>query len=109
MPGHVRYNDIGTEFAYEFYDQDGDILNIGPAVSITAYFQRPDLTSFTKEAILETDGTDGIAIYTTEDGDMDQSGKTWRTQARVVMPLGNWASEPYTFEVGANIPEPPIP
>ena len=106
MLGHVRYNDIGTEFAYEFYDQDGEILNIGPATLITAYFQRPDLTTFTKTAILETDGSDGIAVYKTVDGDMNQSGKTWRTQAKVDMPLGSWRSEPYNFEVGANLPEP---
>ena len=106
MLGHVRYNDIGTVFAYIFYDQDGEILNIGPAIDITIYFQRPDLTSFTKTGTLETDGSDGIAICTTVDGDINQTGDGWRTQGKIEMPLGTWMSEPYFFSVGRNIPEP---
>ncbi len=47
-------------------------------------------------------GTDGLIKYTTISGDLDIGG-TWKIQARVVFPTGEWKSSVDEFIVYPNI------
>ena len=98
----IHVGDIGTSFQVTLYDST-NIVDISGATTKTLYFLKPDgTTKLTKTASFLTDGTDGILEYLTISGDLDVSG-TWKIQAKVVLPSGEWSSDIGKFKVYDNI------
>lgn len=58
--------------------------DISTATGMKFAFQRPDGTTFERDAIFSNDGKDGRLNYVTNSGDLDQAGK-WRVQAFIVL------------------------
>jgi len=79
----IHKDDIGTQFQLTVYtDTNGTILDISYATIIQIIFEKPDGTLITQDASFLTDGTDGILVYTSVSGDLNQVGK-WKIQARL--------------------------
>lgn len=98
----IHVNNIGTTFkcTIEFNSQ---AQNISAATTKQIILTRPDGTRLVKTASFYTDGSDGIIMYTTVDGDLSVAG-LWRIQGYVVLS----ASEAYysnikTFTVYGNL------
>jgi hypothetical protein len=103
--GEIRYNDIGTPFRPTIKDQDGSVVDVSGATTLTIRFERPDGTTFDKDASLNGDGTDGVLKYVTVDGDLNGLG-FWELQAYVETAEGAWWSDIYEFQVHENLAEP---
>jgi hypothetical protein len=109
IPSDIQQDDIGTVFEATILDK-GVVLPIGAATSIVFIFAKPtlkppvegDVTRLVKTATFVTNGTDGKIKYTTIAGDLDRPG-TWKVQAIVTLPTGNWHSKVREFTVNKNI------
>lgn len=101
----VHEGDIGTVF--EATMKDGTtVVDLTDNTSIDFIFQRPDGSSFTKEAELVGDGTDGKMKYVVEDATILTPAGIWHLQAKIVMPdppAGTWRSNRHKFRVYENI------
>jgi len=97
----IHVGDIGTDVQITLNSEcsDADIAN---ASVIEMYMKKPDGTTITRSCQFVTDGTDGKIRYYIAEGDLDQSG-TWKIQARVVTPAGEWWSSIAKFKVYANL------
>jgi hypothetical protein len=62
----------------------------------------PSGASSTKNAVLDSDGTDGKMKYTSVEGDLNEIG-TWRIQAKVEIGGGVFRSKVDTFKVYENL------
>lgn len=101
----IHVGDVGTAFLLTIKDQDGAIVDISDATTLSVVFTLPDKTSTTKTGETYTDGTDGIVRYVTIAGDLSQAGR-WKLQAVVTLPGGDggtWHSEIHKFAVKANL------
>jgi len=101
MAGQIHQFDIGTEFIFEFRDQDA-ILPLDDATLIEVIFRKPGAPNVTKEPTLVTDGSDGLARYIALENDLDVTGK-WRAQGHVIKPSGEWHSTEAEFTVYPNL------
>lgn len=98
----IHEGDIGTVF--EATMKDGTVVvDISEQTSIEFIFQRPDGSSFTKDAELVTDGTDGKMKYTTADATTLTPPGTWRLQGHITLDTGQWKSNKHEFRVYENI------
>lgn len=77
-------------------------VNLSTATSIRLVFVNPKKRRFVVNALLTTDGSNGQVEYTTQEGDLDVSGR-WRMQAVVEMSGRSWSSDIITFQVMANL------
>ncbi len=90
MAAEIHVNDVDLSFRLTFKDDDEEVIDISDA-SIKIVFEKPltegqetpDVVEFDGE--FYTDGTDGIAEYITEDGDLDRTGK-WSVQGVAYFP-----------------------
>jgi hypothetical protein len=102
----AHVNDIGTIFRVTIYDTTSTggstVADVSDTTMRTLYFGRPDGTTFSRSAVLTTDGTDGKIEYTTVDGDLNTAG-TWSIQAYVVSTAGSWNSTVGNFRVFENL------
>jgi hypothetical protein len=81
MANVVHVGDIGTIIRFTVKD-DGVIVNLSSATTITFYLMDPGGNVANKTGTLTTDGTDGKIEYTTTTGVIDEAG-TWTIQAKV--------------------------
>ncbi len=95
----AHVGDIGTVFFAYIIDQDGAIVDISHAASITMLFERPDGSAFSRTASFITSGVDGGMEYTTISGDLDVPGN-WNVQAYVVFSPNRWHALLTAFIVG---------
>lgn len=102
MAAEIHVDDVGTIFRVTVTDEDGAALDISAATLKQIVFEKPDETTTTKTASLDTDGTDGIMRYTTVSGDLDQAGR-WKIQGVVGLPSGQWHTNVDTFKVKENL------
>ena len=100
--GEIHLNDIGTVFEVTVKDNSDNVVDISSASVMQIHFARPDKTTFTKTAVLSTDGSDGKMKYETVDGDLDQVGR-WRLQGDITLLTGTWSTTISTFRVYTNI------
>ena len=98
----VHQGDIGTELVVAVTDEDGEVVDISGATTLTIYLTRPNGTTLTKTAVLDDDGTDGLMRYDTVAGDLIAAG-TWRIQGYVAG-VGGWSgsTREATFTVRAS-------
>jgi uncharacterized protein YfaS (alpha-2-macroglobulin family) len=73
---------VGTALVVQVVDQTGTPIDVSGASARTIYLTRPDGTVLTKTAVNDTTGADGRIRYTTQAGDISQTGR-WRIQAYV--------------------------
>lgn len=99
----IHVNDIGTTLEMTVKDQDGNIVNISGASTMTVYLERPNGAGvLTRTAVWGTDGTDGVMKYVTVDGDLDQAG-SWQMQGFVTIGGGSWHSDIVQLVVATNL------
>lgn len=69
---------------------------------MTLEFARPDGTTFSRTAVLDSTGTDGKLKYVTVTGDINQAGR-WQCQAAAT--IGGWVgrSDVHSFVVRENV------
>lgn len=101
MSDEIHLNDIGTEFRILIKDGD-EIVDLSTATIINIIFRKPNGDVNTVEAVLYTDGTDGLIKYNAILGDLDQSG-VYKIQAYVEVGSGNYSSSIGQFRVHCNL------
>lgn len=99
--------DVGTELIVEFVEYDEDtatwvVVDISAATTLTIYLTKSTGTTLTKTAVFDTDGTDGLAKYTTISGDFSIKG-TYRIEG-FAAGIGGWSgsTREATFQVLAS-------
>lgn len=68
-----RQNDV-VNIAFRVYDLENTLLDLSQADVKKFYIKKPDRTVISSLASFYTDGTDGILVYSSVDGDLDQLG-----------------------------------
>jgi len=101
MASEIHEGDIGTKLLITVTD-DGSIVDISSASSLSIYIKKPDGTILTRTGVLETDGTDGKMYYITVAGDLDRAGN-YKIQGKVVLPSGSYYTSTATFKVHCNL------
>lgn len=101
MASEIHVNDVGTRFLATIKD-DGVVVDISTALSITMIFKKPDDEIVNKNGTLYTNGTDGKVYYDTIIGDLDEAGQ-YKLQAKVVLTNGTYYTDIYTFQVHCNL------
>ena len=101
MASEIHVNDVGTKFLATIKD-DGTVVDISSATSITMIFKKPDDEVVQKTGTLNGDGTDGKVYYTTIAGDLDEAG-LYKLQAKVVLSTGTYYTDIYSFKVHCNL------
>ena len=101
MASEIHVNDIGTKFLVTIKD-DGVVVDISAASSISIIFKKPDDEVVNKTGTLYTDGTDGKVYYDTLEGDLDEAGH-YKLQAKVVLAGGSYYTDIYNFQVHCNL------
>ena len=98
----IHVGDIGTIFEITLMD-DASVVNISSATEMLIIFTKPDGTKITNIAVLTGNGSDGkiryIIVLSTE---LDQTG-SWKIQANVTLPSGQWSSNIDRFRVYKNL------
>jgi hypothetical protein len=102
MSAEIHIGDFNTTFRFTFLDENNAVVNISNLTSREVIFKKPNGERLSKTPSLTTDGTDGLAQYTTASGDIDIKG-TWRVQGRVGTASSNWYSDVHSFQVFDNI------
>lgn len=101
MASEIHEGDIGTKLLVTIID-DGDIVDISSASSLSLFIKKPNGTILTRPATLETDGTDGKMYYITVVGDIDKAG-VYKIQGLVVLLNGSFYTSTATFKVHCNL------
>lgn len=85
----IHQDDVGTEFRVTITDDEVPeiALDLSTATLLEFCFGKPDGTVITRTPAFVTDGTDGQLTYTTQSGDLDQSGP-WQLQVHYVLAGG---------------------
>lgn len=94
----IRVGNIGTIFRFTVQDQDGTAVDLSSATTLEIRFKKPDRSVITRTAVFTTDGTNGQIQYTTVSGDLDIDG-SWKRQAHVIIPAGDFWSSVVDFKV----------
>jgi hypothetical protein len=98
----IHVDDLGTKFVVTVKD-GATVINVSAATTKEIIFKKPSGTKLTTTASFETDGSDGVLIYTTTGTELDEAG-TYKIQAHVVLSAGNdFHSDISTFKVYRNI------
>lgn len=98
----IRVGDIGTQLEIEVVQNCSTPLPIDSATVKTVTVKRPDSSSFTRDAIFLTDGTDGLLYILTIAGDLTLEG-TYYIQAYLELPAWQGNSDIGEFEVEDNL------
>ena len=101
MASQIHVNDVGTKFLATIKD-DGVVVDISSAISITMMFKKPDDEVVEKSGTLDSSGTDGKVYYTTIARDLDEAG-LYKLQAKVVLSTGTYYTDIYSFKVHCNL------
>lgn len=97
----IHVQDIGTQFKVTIKDGTS-VVDVSGASTLQLIFQKPSGTNVTKTASLFTDGTDGIIMYNSESGVLDEAG-IWKMQGYIVDSSNSWRSDIQTFRVHRNL------
>lgn len=95
----IHVNDIGTELVILFVNEQGEAIDISTAHIKKIYIKKPGiLNPLEKDAVFDTDGTDGLARHDAIAGDLDVAG-TYKIEGYVVVGTKEWWTEPFSFSV----------
>jgi hypothetical protein len=101
MASYIHEGDIGTKLLITIKD-DGSVVDISSASSLSIFIKRPDGTMLTRTGTLETDGTDGKIYYIIVAGDLNDAG-LYKIQAQVILTSGTFYSSTANFKVHCNL------
>lgn len=101
IASNIRVGDIGTRFLVTV-KESGLPVDISTATTKEIIFKSPSAAAVNKTATFFTNGSDGKIYYDLQSGDIDVEG-TWKIQAYIVTPAGNWKSSTDTFVAQANL------
>lgn len=101
MSNEIHVDDVGSKLLITVYDDDV-IVDLSDAVVLNIFIKKPDGVLLTKNAVLETDGTDGQMYYLTQSGDLDMAGN-YKIQGKVVVTGGTYYTSTGTFKVHCNL------
>ena len=101
MSSEIHVNDVGTRFLLTIKD-DGDVVNISEASSISVIFKKPDDTVTYRPGVVVNSGVDGRVYYDTVAGDLSNAG-LYKLQARVALPRGTYYTDIHSFQVHCNL------
>ena len=103
----VYKGDVGTLVIVTIVDQNLAVVMLDvDFISAKILFQKPSGVVVEKTAALYTDGKDGKIYYTTQTGDIDESGQ-WKIEGRIKTAAGEWASTIFNLTVSpALVPTP---
>jgi hypothetical protein len=101
MASYIHEGDIGTKLLITIKD-DGSVVDISSASSLSIFIKRPDGTMLTRTGTLETDGTDGKIYYIIVAGDLNDAG-LYKIQAQVILTSGAFYSSTANFKVHCNL------
>jgi hypothetical protein len=96
----IRSDSKGVILLMELVENGSPIDLTGK--TLTATFQRPNESTFTVNATIDGDPTDGVAKYVGEDGQFDAVG-AWRWQVKAVDASEEYWSDPDDFVVLPNL------
>lgn len=97
MPNEAmfRKGDLGTALVVEVVDEAGAVVDVSGATAKKIFLTKPGGTVLTKDAVFDTDGTDGLIKHLTVAGDFDTVG-TYQIEGRVTLS----ATEEWSTEIG---------
>lgn len=100
----IHENDIGTEMILTIvdYDEDGVIVDISTATTMTIIITTSDKVKTTYPAAFVTDGTDGKIHMYTVSGDLSPVGPA-DIQGIVQTPAGLWHTSIVKFKIIGNL------
>ena len=101
MASYIHKGDTGTKLLITIKD-NGGVVDISSASSLSIFIKRPDGTVLTRAGILETDGTDGKMYYIIVAGDLNEAG-LYKIQAQVTLTSGAFYSSTAGFKVHCNL------
>lgn len=101
MSDQIHVGDIGTQLIVTVYD-DGEIVDISSATTLTIFIKKPDGSSISKVGLLYTDGTDGKMYCISIANDFDMSGN-YKIQGKVTLGGGTYYTSVGSFKVYCNI------
>ena len=102
MTAEIHENDIGTQFQVTITGPAGNAVNISGATDKRIIFKKPSGATVSQTADFLNTGTDGIIKYVSASGDLTPVG-SWKIQAYVNTPSGEWHSTFKTFKVHRNL------
>lgn len=101
MASEIHVGDVGTQLIMTVKD-DGAVVDISSASSLTVILKKPDGQTYTKTGILLNDGTDGKMYYTSVNGDFNAAG-SYKIQGIVGLSGGVYYTSISTFKVHCNL------
>jgi hypothetical protein len=99
---HIHVDDIGTSFVATVVNESGDVEDISTASALSFTFKKPSGTLSTVSAEFHSDGTDGMMVYVTESGDIDEEGN-WSIQGVVTIGSSVFHTSVHKFKVYGNL------
>jgi hypothetical protein len=82
IPNKLQEGAIGVEIVLRAVDQNSQPVDISAATLLEITVERSDGTGFTRTAVLDTDGEDGLFKIITEAGDLTPAGVGYAAQGR---------------------------
>jgi hypothetical protein len=83
--------------------KDGsEVLDLSTATVKQFIFKRKGLPNLVVDCDFETDGSDGVLIYVSREGDISVLG-SWQWQAYIETPIGHWHTDITAFTVYPNL------
>lgn len=101
MSNTIHVDDIGVQFIVQILD-DGSVLDLSTATSLSIVLRRPDNSALICPATLYTNGSDGKLQYISVDGDLSEAG-IWKIQANVHFFTSFFHTSIDTFKVLSNL------
>lgn len=101
MSDEIHVGDIGTQFIVTI-KESGVALDISAATDVLFNIRKPSNTLLSVSGSFLTDGSDGVATYTTIEGDLDEVG-TYKIEAAVSIDGGVFTSSSASFKVHHNV------
>lgn len=105
MPANeIHVNDLGTKILVTVTDSATavDVSGAVAAGSKQIIIKKPSGTKLEKEAVFNSDGTDGKIYYLIIAGDFDEAG-TYKIQGKVIISDGTFYTDIQSFKVHRNL------
>ena len=100
----IHVGTVGAVLTATVLDQDGTVVDLSGADDVLFLIQKPDGTTLSKDAVFDSDGTDGMVLYLLAAGDINTAG-AWSYQVKATWSIPDrdqWSTR-ISFHVEAPI------